>query len=198
MTDTITERWLTDARIELQERVFTPRGIDLPESLRFRVGSIPGTRGTSRKVLGTYAPAAMCEDGVPQIYITPLRSDALTILATLAHECLHAVHPTAGHRGLFATDARAIGLAGKLTETVAGPDLATILESIAADLGAYPHGKLDPKARASQSTRMVKVWCPACRMPFRTARANFDKLHPYCQLHERWFVEPDAADNVAA
>ena len=185
----ITERWLSDARVELQERVFTPIGVWLPGDLRFRVGAVPGTLGTSRKVLGQYLPAKMCEDGVPQIYLSPLKSDALTVLAVLAHECIHAVYPSAGHRGEFATVAREIGLVGRLTESQCGPSLRATLEAIAADLGPYPHGAVDPGQRKPQSTRMRKVWCPRCRAPFRTAQTNIDAgLLPACVEHEVRFV----------
>lgn len=179
----ITERWLSDAAIELQSRVFEPNGLTVPTELRFRVGAVPGTKGTSRKTLGSYVPAGMCGDAVPQIYITPLTADAPTVLAVLVHECIHAIHPGAGHRGAFATSARKCGLAGPLTATHADNSLARVLAEIEADLGAYPHGAVDPNARTKQGTRQRKFVCPdGCEVIGRFSRTHADKAAHLCPL----------------
>ena len=63
----------------------------------------------------------------------------------------------------------AIGLTGKMTQTVAGPRLGETLKSIADQLGPYPHAKIDPSLRKKQGTRMLKIECDACGFTARTS-----------------------------
>lgn len=176
------EAWLSDAAATLAAEVFGPAGLTIPQELRYRVGSVPGTKGTSLKVLGLYVPANMCADGVPQIYIAPRigRESPIVVLATLAHELCHAIHPKDGHRKGFAVAARGIGLEGKLTATHAGEALAATLAGIAGRLGPYPHGAIDPSKRKKQTTRQLKYVCPDCDVIGRFSAKCGDKAGHLC------------------
>lgn len=183
MSAELAERWLRDFAIEAESRIFEPAKLEVPADLRYRVGAVPGTRGTSRKTLGMYVPARMCADGMPQIYVSPLigAAEAKRVGATLVHEMVHAIFPEAGHSGTFGAAARAVGLVGPLTATEAGSDLAAILDDIVADLGDYPHGAIDPKARKSQSTRMLKATCPDCDVAGRFSAKHIDAAAHVCR-----------------
>jgi hypothetical protein len=91
-------------------------------------------------------------------------SDAVRVLDVLAHELIHAIEPTAGHGAAFKRIALGIGLTGKMTATVAGPELAARLAVYAAELGEYPHAQLNPGASGikKQGTRLLKASCESC------------------------------------
>lgn len=97
---------------------------------------------------------------VAHIFVCPTLGDPTRVLDVLIHEMVHAyVGPTAGHAaGTFGRIARAIGLEGKLTETIAGPALKVALAGVVALLGPYPHAAMvikpetvRPSGRAPQS-----------------------------------------------
>ncbi len=100
------------------------------------------------------------------VFVSPVMAEAADVLAVLVHELIHAAVPKAGHKGPFKTIAKAVGLAGKMTATVAGDDLKEKLASLATELGSYPHRALTAeeveKAMPKQGTRMLKIYCRAC------------------------------------
>ncbi len=55
-----------------------------------------------------------------------------------------------------------MGLIGKMTATVAGPELRVKLNTIVAELGAYPHEALTLGGGKKQTTRLLKVQCECC------------------------------------
>ena len=61
------------------------------------------------------------EDKSFQVFISPLLKESVEVTATLVHELVHtAVGIECKHRGPFLQVAKAIGLEGKMTATVAG------------------------------------------------------------------------------
>ena len=129
------------------------------------------------------------------------------MLDVLAHELVHAIDEnTSGHKGRFATIAKAIGLTGKMTATVAGDDLKVDLTRLVAwRLGEYPHGALNSTGRLirtgpdgepipvpgggashpKQTTRMLKAECPCDEAdPYivRITRKQYDRGAPKCGL----------------
>jgi hypothetical protein len=118
------------------------------------------------------------------IFISPTICDVLEVLAVLLHELIHAAVPNAGHKGPFRTIAKAVGLTGKMTSTVASEDLRLQLRHLADELGAYPHRVLDPKevekALPKQGTRMLKIECRACGYTCRASAKWIEKGTPTC------------------
>jgi hypothetical protein len=91
------------------------------------------------------------------------------MLDVLAHEAIHAVDDCAsGHGKAFKRVAVAIGLTGKMTATVAGPELLATLQQIADSLPPLTHGGIDLSGRKKQPTRLVKLECHGCGMIVRT------------------------------
>src|SRR5574337_1925425 len=77
-----------------------------------------------RRIGECWAPDS-ATDKRAQIFISPVLEDAAVVLATLVHECVHAVDRNEhGHKGPFKRLATAVGLTGKMTSTVAGEQLA--------------------------------------------------------------------------
>ena len=104
------------------------------------------------------------------------------MLAVLTHELVHAiVGHKAGHGPAFKQCAVALGLAGPMTATEAGPELRARLTVLAEHLGPYPHARLTgTNGRKKQGTRMLKVVCPSCGYTVRTTQKWLDVGLPTC------------------
>jgi len=76
-----------------------------------------------------------------------------------------------GHGPKFKAFCSALGLTGKATEAVPGPDTRQWLEDeVLPMLGAYPHAAVDPSQRKKQGTRMIKLVCPETGYTVRTTK----------------------------
>lgn len=172
------EEWLVSAIEALAEEVFAPAGITLP-AVRVSVGW-PGGRGNKNNVIGQCWSTGAAKDKTANLFISPVLDDAARVLDVLAHELIHAVDDCQnGHKGPFAQMAKAIGLTGAMTATVAGDDLKATLSALVTDrLGDYPHAALVTAAGKSgepkQGTRMLKVECPETGYIVRTTAKWLD------------------------
>jgi hypothetical protein len=157
------EEWLVAAIEALGKTVFADAGVELPP-VRVSVGW-PGGRGKKENVIGQCWPTGLAADKKAQLFISPVLNDGARVLDVLAHELVHAADDCKnGHKAPFAKIAKAIGLTGKMTATVATPELVEKLNAIVLELGVYPHAELaksggshEPK---KQGTRQIKVSCP--------------------------------------
>ena len=158
---TTREGWLTEAMKQLNKEVFKPLGYDLPKSMQVSVG-FPFR---SSKAIGQCFGNQCSADGTNQMFICPTQHEPVSVLATLAHEMIHASdNCESGHRGHFRKVAKEIGLAGKMTATYAeeGSELHETLLKIASRLGDYPHAamsksSLGGKSKQSKWIRMKSV-----------------------------------------
>jgi hypothetical protein len=172
------EAWLQRGAQLLASTVFTAAGISVPPVKTSC--SWPGG-GSARKRIGECWSRSASEAGINEIFISPNIADAVQALDILAHELVHASDDCAsGHGAEFTRRARAIGLEGKPTATVAGAALRAELTKIADALGPYPHAKLNLSARKKQTTRMIKVACGDCEGVFRAARAHIERAASLC------------------
>lgn len=143
--------------------------------------------GFPKKGKGRGTPIGQCwdtsvsGDGTYEMFISPSIGDPSRACDILLHEMVHAaVGLDAGHGKPFGKLARALGLEGKLTATVAGADLKELIaDKVLAELGPYPHaalgadeggGKTTPKAK----TYLIKLECPECEYPAYTTRKWLD------------------------
>ena len=145
MTNTLKTResWLL-ACIELLKPDFIEVGATIPDKLRASCGW-PSKSGLAKKKrrIGEAWSAKCSGDETFEIFISPVLKDGRPVLATLVHEIVHcAVGVEAGHKGPFKRIALAIGLEGKMTETVAGETLNKRIDEIIAQVGPYPHAEL--------------------------------------------------------
>jgi hypothetical protein len=189
------EEWL-EAAVELMTPVFKSRDYKVP---KVRVScSFPSKGGTAAKSkrLGECWDSAAASDNVHQIFITPLMDSATGeqgVLSTLLHEVVHAVVGIpALHGPKFKACALAVGLSGKMTATVAGPELLVTLAEWETQLGPYPHSKLNPtlSGKKKQSTRMRKCQCPECGYTVRTTLKWIEARGiPWCPVDGVMIVE---------
>jgi hypothetical protein len=163
-------------------------GCPVPTDFHVSVGFKPAGGYESALVMGCCYIRAVSSANVNEIFISPEWDDPIEILATFAHELIHAASDCAdGHGAGFKKHAVAFGLTGKMTATYAGPELVRWLGMVAATLGPYPHAKTqifankrkrlltpttpDPSpgepgeggkihsGRGKQATAMLKVQC---------------------------------------
>ena len=162
------EDWLHQAVQHLRP-AFLRVGTPLPDALHVSIG-FPSTRALSRRVGECWAPEAS-RDGRPHLFVSPLLGSSLLVLGTLVHELVHAAVGVGFRHGPpFRRAALALGLVGRMTATVPGPELTARLDELASVLGPFPHAGLDAAASGhpKQSTRLLKLTCPACGYTIRT------------------------------
>ncbi|KUM41176.1 SprT-like domain-containing protein [Arthrobacter sp. EPSL27] len=161
---TTREEWLV-AAVEALRPLFSALTAETIPAVRVSVGW-PGGNGRKNSVIGQCWSTKVAADSVSQLFISPVLDDAVRVLDVLAHELIHAIDDCqSGHKGRFAKIAKALGLTGKMTATVAGDALKVELEAVAAELGEYPHAALVSPGEGAdgpkkQTTRMMKVECP--------------------------------------
>lgn len=180
------EAWLSALAAKLSDH-FTLSGFPLPEQISYAVGfPSKGGRSKTRRKIGECWDAR-CAAGTTHVLISPVIKTAEEAAATLVHELIHAaIGPARGHDKLFKNAMKAIGLEGRPTATVAGPELQQRLADILATLGPYPHQPLefqDPDRKQSEKGRMLKAYCPAHPdFPIRASKKVLEEAPPKCGL----------------
>ncbi len=173
------EQWL-NAAVALFGPIFEQAGASLPGKVRVSVGFC-STGRKSRRIGECWSDTASA-DGHHEIFLKPELPDALMALDVLAHELVHAaVGVQHGHKAPFKRVALAIGLTGKMTSTVAGPELKAKLERMHSKLGMFPYAPLmGDNGRKKTATRLIKCACGNC---FN------EKGKPYCVRMAREWID---------
>lgn len=178
------EAWLTSAGHKLRTFIFSDH--EIPE-FRVSVGW-PGGRGKKSSTIGQCWSTACAEDGLAQVFVSPVVKAEIEVLRVLVHEMIHVFDNCEhGHRGTFLQIFKAIGMTGKATECEAGAELLEKLGEIVKDLGPYPHAALrssTPGAKIGepkQKSRQLQVKCKTCGYIARTTRMWLDDVGaPIC------------------
>lgn len=135
------------------------------------------------------------------IFVSPLIDEPVQALDILLHELIHAAEPKAGHKGAFKRIALELGMTGKMTATVAGPELAAKLREIIVSIGPFPHRALTAEtldAAPKQGTRMIKLECPRDGYTVRTTRKWLDIGVPKCPCGTEMVCDDDLEPIVIA
>jgi len=200
------EGWLTAAAGLILEELFPEAAIEPPTRVRVTYAlTVSG-----RNVIGECWHGQCSADGTREITISAVLdqpADDQGILATLAHELLHAALPEGvGHRGEFAKALPALGLEGPPTSTSAGDVLrAWFRWSVLPRLGRFPHAALNPynvrtgpgvptdppsgqppirrprckpPGQRPQKNRQLLYQCPECGQKIRAAGRDLLALCP--------------------
>jgi hypothetical protein len=183
---TTREQWL-QAAVAVMTPVFEGHGHRVP-AVKVSTGW-PSSKGLGkkRKCLGECWDKKASDDGVAQIFVSPLLTviddPVYHVLQVLVHEVCHAVVGHAqGHNKVFKKCATDMGLEGKMTATRATPDLMVRFGEWVKELGPYPHSKLNPSLSGvkKQTTRMIKCEC-ACGFIVRASRKALEEVGaPIC------------------
>lgn len=177
------EAWLQALAEELRPW-FSELDVTVPP-VRIGVGfTSKGAR--SNRIGECWSPTAS-SDGVVEVFMHPKLATPEEVGPVLVHELIHAgVGTEAKHGPHFKRPALALGLTGRMTATVATPELMKRLVPVFKALGPYPHGAFTPGGGSStgpkQTTRMLKVECPSCGYLVRTTQKWLDEAIPECPL----------------
>ena len=191
------EAWLehaVDLILEKYRDVFSTHfgedGLDHLEHLKVSTG-FP-SRGGLTKVIGECWKAKASEDETTHhIFINPRLTEIVEVIATLAHEMVHAADDGEHkHKGPFVKAVREMGLEGKATATIAGAAFGEWARSLGETLGAYPHTGLVPLMEVKkQGTRMLKLEADCCGYIVRTTQKWIEIGLPSCPCGNEMVVE---------
>lgn len=196
------EDWLTRAAMIASEQLFKREGYTLPNKVRYSV-SLPSRNamGKKRTTIGQCWSSVCSTDGSIEIFITPMIDDMREVFATLVHEMVHAaVGNENGHNAVFKKCALSVGLEGKMTATTMTDETWNEMKPILEKrLGEYPHARMKAVNNTrKQSTRMVKVFCPATDYKVRMTRKPIDEYGvPKCPCcDEPMVIDGEGYDNA--
>ena len=190
------QHWLSRAAIKIYEEILEPQGygdfvssgLPIVDHIVVSVGTPTSRAFNARgRNIGQCFDPQFSEDGTAQIFISPTVTDEVDVLATLQHEMLHAVcGMKAGHGPKFEAACTATGLVGPATSNAPSDEHLVKLAEIAAELGAYPHPRLDITIIPKQTTRLLKVKCINDNCPY------FYNYGKPCVLRATWHAVKDA------
>jgi len=179
------EQWLQNAVVAM-EPLFNRVGYKIPA---VRVSC--GFPYASKNAIGQCWDKSAASDKVAQLFVSPQVKDELApqgVLPILVHEVVHGVVGNdQKHNKVFGKCARAVGLEGKLTETVASAALIEEMKGWMKKLGEYPHATLNPGKRPTkkQTTRMIKCECKECGYVVRTSAKWLEIGAPICPCNQQ-------------
>lgn len=154
-----------------------------------------GARARTRMTLGEcHYDAETHESGIEgykaAIFIHPRQWGASEdVMHVLVHEMIHAAAPGAGHKGEFVKLAKAVGLEGKPTATVAGDKLLKQLAGMQNEIGEFPAARLAPVAYEKKGSRL-RLWECKCGVKVRVARDDFNATCDDCNTKFE-FIPPE-------
>lgn len=194
------EAWLNLITNKYLRPHFTNAGYTIPDNIRLSCslasGGIHTKRHQKRFTLGECYPASMSSDNSIQIMIVPNLADSAKVIDVLIHELCHAtVGNNEGHNKVFAKCAHAVGLEGKMTSTVAGEALLTLINQWVASEGEYPHSQLNARY-TKQTTRNLACKCLKCGYALRTSSKWLKLAIPKCPLgHGKMWADIDLSED---
>lgn len=192
------EAWLEQVSTKHILPLIESKGGKIDYKWRVSVGFPRGSRGgKGAESIGQCWPTQSSADSVHEIFISP-KLDTFEAVETLIHEHIHASDSLkSGHRGNFKKLALAIGLEGKMTATVAGPELKRAIEKWVTLLPKYPHAKLSTASRTATKpgSRLIKCACVECGYTVRTTQKWIDIGAPHCPDHGAMLVEGQDGDD---
>lgn len=190
MTDA-REVWL-DGAVKAIRPLFKEKGYMVPANVRATCG-FPSKSAlpSKRQRIGECWSDSASDGKVFEIFISPVVHNTGDALGVLTHELVHAtVGLKHGHKTPFKRCALAIGLEGKMTSTVPGPELSQFLNGVASNLGQYPHKRLNvSSAPKNGGTRLLKCECSECGYTVRVTAKWLAVGEPIC---------PTCGDGMAA
>jgi hypothetical protein len=154
------EEWLI-AFTNAARPIFDELGAPLPTNIKAGIGY--PTTGYRSKVAGQCIYPETSADAHFNIFINPNETGDARIADILTHELCHTALEKRDHGKAFQKLAKAVGLTGKATATVAGPDWHAWAKPILEELGPMPHGQIILTGPAKKKqTFQHKVDCPDC------------------------------------
>lgn len=210
------EQWLNELTSALRP-AFKQAGAPIPLKVRMSCSLTSHARA-----IGQCWNTSVSADQTFEIMVSPILDEIVAdgeqgVAMVLAHELVHAsVGLQCGHTGEFKRVSEVLGMTGKVTEQVAGPEFVKLVKPFLKKLGKYPHAKLDvggirelppimvpnpkdpdgakiPMPRTSgpkkQGTRLLKASCDTCGYTVRVTRTWLVKAGaPICPCNKKSMV----------
>jgi hypothetical protein len=171
------EQWLKEAILALTP-LFKEKGYAIP---RCHVSCGFASTDVKRGHIGQCWSTKASTDKVNQIFISPGLSDSVEVLDTLMHELVHAVDDCQHKHGpVFKKMALKLGMKGPMRNAGAGPELKAKLEQLAANLGAYPHAKLNVPRKVVDRRPRPRAKCSECGFTVPMLKAFMHYGPPIC------------------
>ena len=183
MNNQLTNRevWLQTA-VEKLSPLFKQKGYQMPKV--YVSCGFPST-GNKSKHIGQCWGKSSTNDGINQLFISPVLDEPVQVLDTLVHELVHAVDDCMHHHGPeFKKIATDVGLQGLMREASAGPWLQEQLIVISKQLGKYPHSKISLAHSSSKKTGpRPRAKCKKCGYEVTPLKKWLHMGPPLCPKH---------------
>lgn len=187
------EEWLNVIAVAHIYPLFSEKGVGWTEDYRISIG-FPKGRGRGANAIGQCWSPLASADKTPELFVSPELAPARAV-DVLIHELVHAVVGLkAGHTGEFRKAAKAVGLEGKMTATVAGAALSKRIAEWLEQMPPFPGAVLSPssagadKKEKGPGSRLVKCVCPECGYTIRTTAKWINIGLPSCPCGEEMEV----------
>lgn len=144
------EEWLNRAVVLIEQYVFEPEDLKMPEKWAISCG---WSKGASAKAVGVCVDPSCSKDGTTHLFVVPTQEVALDVLGTVAHEMIHAiVGHEHKHGGRFREVALQLEFSPKMTTTapVPGTPAYAAIEEVLKELGPYPHAAMVPRRKPTK------------------------------------------------
>lgn len=177
------QEWVEKALLTLRQH-FVSKGYTVPSNIRITIGWPKG----GRKRIGECFFTENSNDQHFEIFISPVLGKGSEhgnhpIMEVMAHEICHTIAGyKAGHNKPFKVIATAIGLEGKMTSTVPGPIMLSLIAKFETENGQYPSGALTRNMLKKKKTYMIKCACPECDYIVYTTEKHLAKGDPICPV----------------
>jgi len=136
-----------------------------------------------QRVLGECHSYKTSKAGVAELFISPTLDEPLKVAGVVCHEMIHvAVGNECGHKGMFRTACKLLGMGGKPTSALPGRDLNKEVQKIIDGVGIYPHQAIEPimKAVKKSANAPIKLVCD-CGCFIRITPKWLEEVgHPTC------------------
>lgn len=191
MTHATREDWLT-AGVEELRPVFDAIGKPIPQRIRVACG-FPLNAKRSKAIGECWADTASADKTI-EILISPVLDKPLAVFEVLVHELCHATAGAFNHGVNFqkvatAMHLRAVGTGREAWKSTTGTDdFVTAFGPIIDSLDAYPHAALTYKDKKTQTTRLLKAYCPSCGYTVRLTQKWASQGLPTCPCGDEFTV----------
>lgn len=174
------KNWFDQAIEEVSE-LFLAHGYTVPEvEVTFGFTS----KGLRSSRIGECWATRASDSKVNHIFISPTLTDSEDILATLIHECIHAIDDCEhGHGKEFKSIALKVGFKGPMRSTPAGPELKDKISKIINKIGAYDGPRITVSHKPRINKQPTRARCLECGY---TVSVLSDFVHqgpPICPEH---------------
>ena len=172
--------WLDNALVEVKS-LFAEHGYEVPE-VRVTLGFT--SKGLRSSTVGECWPRKASTSNINHIFISPANTSSAAIIATLIHECIHAIDDCEhAHGKEFKEIALRIGFKVPMRSTPAGEELAARIAGIVTKIGEYEGSTIKAIHQPKLQRPSARARCSRCRYTITMLREFLEQGPPICPEH---------------